>query len=276
MRLNVKFSEQQTGFNVKFGELQTAGSGGYEKGYEEGYKKGEEKGYTNGYTEGETKGIEQGKQAEYDRFWDAFQENGNRTSYAGAFVDYYWNPDTLRPKYICKVVGAGSSMFARCYWRNPNVVEPMDISHISIDVTEATTCDQIFANANVKSVTLIFSDKVTSLKYAFTKGGGQSKAMDNITLLVPNPNCIWNNAFDYHEVTELNLLDGTVIGTNGFNVQRAIGLPKESIISIINALSTTTSGLAVTLSKTAVNNAFTDDEWGVLISTKPNWNISLI
>ena len=106
-----------------------------------------------------------------------------------------------------------------------------------------------------------------------------------ITLLVPNPYCDWTNAFAYHPVKELNLLEGTVIGTNGFNVQWATALPKSSITSIINALSDSTSGLSITLPFFAVNTAFDDgslplngsdsEEWKALIATKPNWTINL-
>ena len=229
--------------------------------------------------------FDEGKQSEYDRFWDAFQDNGNRTDYANAFIDFGWQPDTLRPKYTCKVV-QGGGMFTRCYWRRPNIVEPMDISHISIDVTEATNCGAMFANANIKAVTLIFGDKITSLNNAFTKGSGDGKPME-ITLLVPNPNCDWTNAFAYHNVKELNLLEGTVIGTGGFNVQWATGLSKANITSIINALSDSTNGLSVTLSTAAVAEAFRtpgstlpdgvlSKEWKSLVTTKPFWNIILV
>lgn len=65
------------------------------------------------------------------------------------------------------------------------------------------------------------------------------------------------------------------IGRNGFDVHWSTKLNKASITSIVNALSSTTSGLTVTLSKTAVNNAFTTDEWNALIATKQNVTISL-
>ena len=61
-----------------------------------------------------------------------------------------------------------------------------------------------------------------------------------------------------------------------FNVKWSTKLSKASIESIINALSTTTSGLTVTLSETAVNNAFTAEEWDALEATKTNWTISLV
>ena len=241
-------------------------------------------------TNGAEENFDEGKQAEYDRFWDAFQENGERTNYANAFYGFYWNKETLRPKYTCKVVGdGGSSMFARCYMKfpPPDPSDLLDMSNIPIDVTEATYCGSMFENARVDNVTLIFGDKIESLYNAFTKGGGGNVAGMHITLLVPNPDCDWNNAFAYHPVKELNLLDGTVIGTDGFNVQWATGLSKENLTSIINALSDSTSELSITISKGAVAEAFRtagsnhpdgwlSEEWKSLVTTKPFWNIILV
>ena len=272
---------------------------GYAEGYDQGLEAGKAISYDTGYADGNRKGyadgIEQGKQAEYDKFWDAYQENGERTDYRSAFASYYWNEQTLRPKYTLKVVGnGGASTFDKCYFEETNIDNSrlLDISHVSIDVTEATDCGSMFSNAKIKEVTLLFSEALTTLYQAFTKGARGGVEGMKITLLVPNPNCNWNSAFAYHKVKELNLLEGTVIGTNGFNVQWATGLPKSSIISIINALSDSTSGLSVTFSKQAVNDAFREygsenggdiyingsnsDGWKALIATKPNWTINLV
>lgn len=46
-----------------------------------------------------TAGIEQGKQAEYDRFWDLYQQNGNRTDYQNGFCGEGWTEETYKPKY---------------------------------------------------------------------------------------------------------------------------------------------------------------------------------
>ncbi len=43
--------------------------------------------------------YEKGKQAEYDRFWDEFQENGNRRFYSYAFSGYGWTNENFKPKY---------------------------------------------------------------------------------------------------------------------------------------------------------------------------------
>lgn len=74
------------------------------------------------------------------------------------------------------------------------------------------------------------------------------------------------------------------ISVNGFNVQWS-DLTRDSLMSIINALSSTTTDLTVTLSLNAVNNAFetetgladgsTGAEWLELIGSKPNCTITL-
>lgn len=51
-----------------------------------------------------------GKQAEYDRFWDDYQENGNRTSYLYAFAGRAWTNETFKPKHPIKV-GNATCMF---------------------------------------------------------------------------------------------------------------------------------------------------------------------
>jgi hypothetical protein len=78
-------------------------------------------------------------------------------------------------------------------------------------------------------------------------------------------------------------IEGT-IGQNEFNTQRS-PLNKNSITSVINALSKTKSGLTVTFSRNAVNKAFetaegladgsTSQAWLDLIAKRNNWTISL-
>ena len=79
-------------------------------------------------------------------------------------------------------------------------------------------------------------------------------------------------------------IEGT-IGQNGLNLSWS-PLSKASLTSIVNALSTTTTGLTVTLRLAAVNTAFetaqgsadgsSSEEWLNLIATKSNWTINLI
>jgi hypothetical protein len=55
--------------------------------------------YGKGYQDGNAAGIEDGKRAQYDAFWDAYQQNGNRTDYAGSFYGKGWTDENFKPKY---------------------------------------------------------------------------------------------------------------------------------------------------------------------------------
>ena len=54
--------------------------------------------------------YEAGKQAEYDAFWDAYQNNGNQMPWGSqAFYGKWWNDVTFYPKYDIKPGGGGSN-----------------------------------------------------------------------------------------------------------------------------------------------------------------------
>jgi hypothetical protein len=76
-----------------------------------------------------------------------------------------------------------------------------------------------------------------------------------------------------------------IIGQD-INFQWSTNLSLDSLMSIIEHISSTASGKTATFSKIAVNNAFetsegladgsTSEEWLNLIATKNNWTISLV
>jgi hypothetical protein len=201
------------------------------------------------YEAGKTEGIAEGKQAEYDAFWDGMQKNGNRTEYANAFNNVGWTDITFKPKYDFVCVGNIYAMFA--YSQFTELTKTLDIS-------KATNTGSLFYYCiYLKTVHRIVIAETTDLQ---TTTFAHCLALENITF------------------------EGTIC-QNNFNVQWSPKLSKSSITSIINALSTTTSGLTVTLSKTAVNNAFatadgvadgsTSAEWLALVGTRSNWTIAL-
>jgi hypothetical protein len=110
--------------------------------------------------------------------------------------------------------------------------------------------------------------------------------VETIDKIVVNEQTAFTSASSFTGCTNLKnvVFEGT-LGQNGLNLQWSSKLSKASIESIINALSSTTSGLSVTLSKEAVQKAFetsegandgnTSDEWLNLIATKNNWTITL-
>lgn len=89
MKLKATFRESGTQIKASFGEAYELTSGGYDEGYDKGKAEGKAEGYEIGKADG--------AKSEYDRFWDVYQENGEKRRYTYAF--YSWNEKILCPKY---------------------------------------------------------------------------------------------------------------------------------------------------------------------------------
>ena len=222
-------------------------------------------------------GTDTGGKSFYDEFWDRYQQNGNRTIYKCAFSGAGWSQETLTPKYTIKPLTKSYStgaygLFEYCGW----IDNPIDFSVIPMDFTDCTQGDRLFANANATKIVVDLST-FTSLKECFICNDGG--AIKDITLKVSDKCTDYTSAFGHcSRLTNLIFVTGSTIAAS-INLQWSTNLDKESLISVINALSTTTtSGLTVTLSKTAVETAFgstTSSEWTTLIGTRSNWTIAL-
>lgn len=181
-------------------------------------------------------GLDAGGKSFYDEFWDVFQENGNRRNYWGAFC--YWQDEIFNPKYPI-IASANKSMFYLSTMKNIP----------TIDISLSAKLEHTFDYSKVETIE----------KVIFKNDGSQG----------------FQDGFKNCNLLKEVRFEG-VIGQSGLKMADCILLSKASIESIINCLSTTTTGLSITLSKTAVDNAFTADEWSALISTRSNWTISLI
>ena len=225
--------------------------------------------YDEGYTDGQ--------RAEYDRFWDAFQENGNRATYAGGFAGRGWTVDTFKPKYRVALNGTAVADYMFMYF---NCISTGDTDNL-LDFTEFNSMfdfsaskrlQNTFYNARIKNLYVDCSNASTMTSTFDADNGGY---IENLTLKVTTKTTSFTSTFKNQGNTKnITFTDDSVIAANiSFNLCRK--LTKSSITSIINALSSSTSGLTLTLSKTAKEAAFTADEWSALIATKSNWTISL-
>lgn len=203
------------------------------------------------YDSGHKVGFEKGKQAEWNAFWDAYQENGNRTDYRYGFAGVGWTESTYNPKY--PIVTASYTATSMYQYALVTKVKNVDFSNVLNYFTSIfNSCTKLKTIENIKLP--------TNCQGAFTGSFNNCTALEEFSFT----GTIQNNGIDLHWSTKLN---------------------KASIERIINALSTTTSGLTITLSKVAVNNAFginVDDastypegsEYYNLRNSKPNWTIS--
>ena len=99
------------------------------------YDAGKIYGYGSGLMNGYEDGMRDGKQAEYDAFWNGYQDYGNRRTYPQAFYGFGWTSDTFNPKYDIIITGNKYNVFG---YSN---IEQIDVA---VDITGATTGAQIF------------------------------------------------------------------------------------------------------------------------------------
>ena len=146
--------------------------------------------------ENEQRVYEAGKTAEYDRFWDIFQNNGARKSYNATWRGKGWNRDVYNPKYPIL----------------------------------ATDTESLFANGSWLKDTLVSIDTTGTLDYAFS----WCTELATIRYLKVTKTVKFTNAFTGCSKLQNVVFDGQ-IGQN-ISFADCTKLTKESLLSIIEHL----------------------------------------
>ena len=152
----------------------------------------------------ESKVFEAGKKSQYDEFWDAYQENGQRTMYVQAFARQGWNDITYKPKY--DIVGGSYGL------------------------------QETFSNASsLKDTKVKLFVRSDGLQTTFN-GCTQLVRIPSLILEVPVTKT--SLAFDFcYNLEELNITcvnDGCIAGN--IKLSYSEKLSHDSLMSIINAL----------------------------------------
>lgn len=223
------------------------------------------------------RGMTDGAKSEYDRFWDNIQENGKQMNYRYTFTN--WNDRLFYPKYNLNMGTYSEGTF----WGNRvlDLVERLKECGVTLDTTSVMDFGSMFAATYTKHIPVISTISATRLGNVFQNSNAVT--IDKIIFKTDGSQAISNTFITGCAYLENIIIEG-VIGAN-FNIHESPKLTKESITSIVDALSVTTVNLTLKLSLTAVNNAFetstgladgsTSQEWLDLVATKPNWTISL-
>lgn len=225
--------------------------------------------------ENEQKVFDAGKKDEYDAFWDAFQDNGNRTYYSYAFPAF--DKNTFRPKYDIKPTSSEGT-FSRMNISDDaskvfDLAEHLKNLGITLDTSKSTSCGSMFASNRLFSrVPVIDVSSASSIGSMFANCS-RLVTIDKFVINDDGSNK-FNQTFTGCPSLVNLTIEGT-IGQNGFDVSSCSKLSRDSYFSIFNALSDTTSGLAITLhSREAMREVMGFDESDELIdNSKPNWTI---
>lgn len=183
--------------------------------------------------ENEQKVYEAGQKSEYDKFWDTYQQNGNKTSYAYAFA--FWDASLVKPKYDLIPTVSAQGIFYECdiagdieeFFANQGIT--LDLSKINssygvnqifrgcrnltrIGVLNCSNCTQFievfYADVKLETIEkLILSEKITT--YGTTAFTSCSR-LKNLTV------------------------EGTIV--RSFNISPCSSLTVDSALTIIRAL----------------------------------------
>lgn len=213
--------------------------------------------------------YEAGKQSEYDKFWDAFQDYGKRTNYEYAFYNGFggWS-NWFYPKYDIVPINA-ANMFR--YNTDLNLKEALAKNNVKLDFSQCTNIGSCFNYADVGDLPEINTKSLSSIPSCFNTC--RSKKIDKF-ILKDDGSQIFNNTFAAYQSLQDIVFEG-VIGQD-LKLNSCTNLSKVSIENIVSVLSATATGKTLSISKTAKEREFTEEEWQTLIATKSNWTISLI
>ena len=227
--------------------------------------------YDEVYDAGKQEGKLEGKQAEYDRFWDALQDNGNRWNYNYAFAAPYWTEETFRPKYdlICK-----SCNYLFTSIQVKDIERHLNDLGIKLDTSQSGYMNGICTyNYTVEVMPELSFEGVSSIDACF-HSAKKLKTIRKMILKSDGSQTINQYIFNHCESLENIVIEGVLGVTVHFN--SSPNLSRASIESIVSSLSDTVTGQRITFMNAAKTKAFTDAEWSALIATKPNWTFTLV
>lgn len=211
--------------------------------------------------------YEAGKKSEYDAFWDAFQQNGERTNYNRAFA-YGWSDATFRPKYDIAPSVADSLFY---YNKVTDIKKCLDEAGITIDFSgiSGTINSGLFGYSETKTLPVLDFSNATDLNYTFSN----TPKLESIEMLIVNENTMFSGTFTPTQGINLKEIRfGGVIGQK-LSV-RYCPLSAESLRDIIGHLKDYAgSGTTYTCTLGAGNLAkLTDGE--KQIATQKGWTLA--
>lgn len=212
--------------------------------------------------------YKKGAQSEYDAFWDKYQERGVPQQYIYSFAGYGWDDRTFKPKH--NIIMRYGCTGAFWYSEMTDIVKSLADCGVTLDTSGASNLQSTFSSCKTKRLPVISAEGATSANSIF-EGCKDLESVEKFILVKRN-----TLVSAFKNCTKLK--DIVFEGEIGYNTDLQYSpLSKDSITSVLGVLSDTTSGLTLTLNKTAVENAFEDtDEWNTLIAAKTNWTITLI
>jgi hypothetical protein len=222
--------------------------------------------------ENEQKVYKAGQQSEYDRFWDAYQQNGNRANYQHAFPGEGWTNENFKPKYNIIPAGNASNFFNQTFISG-DVVNILARQNVILDFSNTTRMQSGFYYARYITHLgiLNFSKLDTSSVYMF----GTCSALHTIDKIIVTEKTVYLYWFEGCYALKEIRFEG-VIG-NSLDIHWSTNLSAESYNSIFTAMSTTVTGQTITFPTTAqatYDAKYGAGQWSMWVSYLSNWTFA--
>lgn len=219
--------------------------------------------------EGVNEVYEAGKKAEYDAFWLNYV-NERADDFDYMFAGQRWTNTIFKPPAVTLKPRRAMYMFARSGITG-DLAQIFNDLGFAVDFSKCVYIDDIFNNSAFTRIGVLdFSGAVSSANRVFIN------AMKLVTvdkIIVSENTKNLTNWFSGCTNLEKITFEGTI--NKNIDFKDCTKLTRASIDSIYAHLKPDTE-FTVTLSKTAVNNAYATDEWEELVSRLPYITFSLI
>ncbi|MBQ8756817.1 MAG: hypothetical protein IJZ48_01035 [Oscillospiraceae bacterium] len=220
------------------------------------------------------KGRREGKQEEYDRFWDSYQQNGQRTDYYYAFRNpsveqQVWTADNFEPKYSMSPTNLQQAFGL---WTDGKV----DFGALFTDrglEFDTSNCVNFYQtwydSIGIVRMPVIDTSKATNISRAFTM-----RNLVTFDKFIPPKTKVQNGintAFNGCYALENIVVEGDIL--QDINFSYSSKLTHDSLMSILGALVNNTEGTTLTCTLGATNLAkLTDEEKA--IATQKGWTLA--
>lgn len=200
--------------------------------------------------------------------WDKYLADKPHTM--GMFSGYGWTDETFKPNK--DIVLQGYSLYTFYYSRITDLSARLKECGVKLTCGALQSLQACFGYSQITKIPYMDLTGLINYNNVFSNALNL-KTIEGVKFA---PDVVFNTTF--HNCPSLMhiIIDGN-IAANGFNVSSSTKLTAASLESIINALSTSTTGLTVTLPSTAEANYDAvkgAGAWDSLVATRSNWTIA--
>ena len=227
-------------------------------------------GYENGYGCGYVEGFGYGEESHRQYFWEQYQSDGDRRDYNFAFAGPGWTEQTFWPQHDI-VVENGYQTFAYFAFAG-SLKERLEMCKVQLRFQGNPTLMNLFSYANQITELGVIDFSAIAPNANNVHIFKDCTALRTIEkLIVPAGQTSWNGWFAGCSALENIRIEGNIV-YGGMSFADCPKLTRESMLSIINAMSDRSGASAASLTFGATNLAkLTASEKAV--AAGKNWNL---